>query len=68
MALEMENPESGLFDREEAGILNKKILEAKKLAEGLFRLFKEREALFELKKIHKQRVYEEMRSEFEVKF
>lgn len=68
MALVIERPGASLFDREQLDLLNRKLLEAKKRADDLMRLFKEREALFELKKLHKERILEDLRSEFDARF
>ncbi|MEM5812547.1 MAG: hypothetical protein QW286_02400 [Candidatus Aenigmatarchaeota archaeon] len=66
--LEMEKPGTSLFDKEQLEKLNAKISNAKSQAEFLFRLFKERDLLLNLKHIHREDVYEETKSEIETRF
>lgn len=65
--LGMEKPGTSLFDRELLDRLNSKTLDIKNRINELVKLFKEREMLLNLKHIHREDVYEELRSEIETK-
>ena len=59
--LGMEKPGSNLFDREQLDKLNGKTLSVKNHASEIVRLFKERELLVNLKHIHREHEYDELK-------
>jgi len=65
--LGMEKPGTSLFDRELLDKLNARTLDIKNRVAELINLFKERELLLNLKHVHREDVYEELRSGMETK-
>jgi hypothetical protein len=65
--LGMEKPGTSLFDRELLDKLNAKTLDIKNHVNGLVKLFKERELLLNLKHVHREHEYEELRGGMETK-
>ena len=59
--LGMEKPGTSLFDREQLDKLNAKTLSVKNHAAEIVKLFKERELLLNLKHIHREHEYDELR-------
>ncbi|MCX6814989.1 MAG: hypothetical protein NTY20_05060 [Candidatus Aenigmarchaeota archaeon] len=66
--LVMEKPGTSLFDREQLDKLNARTLAIKNRVAELVRLFKERELLLNLKHVHREHEYEELREGMETKF
>ena len=67
MDLEKERPGAVPFDREQEDKLHSRLSEAKRLADELVKLFKEREMLLNLRHIRREREYDDMRREMETK-
>ena len=65
--LKMEKPGTSLFDREQLDKLNARTLDIKNRVNELVRLFKERELLLNLKHVHREHEYEELRRGMETK-
>jgi hypothetical protein len=59
--LSMEKPGTSLFDREEMDNLNKRTKDVKRQVDDLVTLFRERELLLNLKHIHREHEYDELR-------
>jgi hypothetical protein len=65
--LGMEKPGTSLFDRELLDKLNARTLDIKNKVSELVRLFKERELLLNLKHVHREHEYDELRGGMETK-
>ena len=63
----MEKPGTSLFDREVLDKLNARTLDVKNRVNLLVRLFKERELLLNLKHVHREHEYDELRDGMETK-
>jgi len=68
LILGIEVPGTSLFDKEQLDKLNRMAKEAKEQATGLVQLFKEREFLLNLKHVHREHEYEELRPGSETTF
>ena len=70
LLLDIEKERAGAvpYDREQADRLHRNVSEAKKLADGLVRLFKERELLINLKHLRREHDYEELRGGMETTY
>jgi hypothetical protein len=65
--LAMEKPGTSLFDREQLDKLNARTLDIKNRVAELVKLFKERELLLNLRHVHREDIYEELREGMETK-
>ena len=66
--LNMEKPGTGLFDRQEFDRLNARSKAIKDMVAGLVKLFRERELLINLRHIHREQEYEELRDGMETTY
>ena len=65
--LKMEKPGTSLFDREQLDKLNARTLDIKNRVNELVKLFKERELLLNLKHVHREHEYDELRGGMETR-